>query len=47
MIIDKLGKMFEDRRKKDIPVAVERREDNKKRLVKKTLRKQKNNNIRK
>lgn len=39
MIIDRLGKMFENRRKKDIPVEVERREDYKKKADKKTSKK--------
>lgn len=40
MIIDRLGKMFEDRRKKDIPVEVERREqENKKKVGTKTSNK--------
>lgn len=44
MIIDRLGKMFENRRKKDVPVEVERREDYKKRQTKKHLKKQQNKN---
>ena len=42
MIIDKLGKMFEDRRKRNEKVEVERRkEDNKIKLGTKTVKKTK------
>ena len=42
MIIDRLGKLFENRRKKDVPVEVDRRkEDNKIGVGKKTTNKTK------
>lgn len=42
MIIDRLGKIFEDRRKKDIPVEVERRkQDNQKKVGTKSSNKTK------
>lgn len=39
MIMDKLGKIFEDRRKKEVPVEVDRREKNNRKKVEKKITK--------